>query len=156
MTISNLIAALPIGQTSTSSVYAPLVGTIHCEDNTTYMLVKSSGAITAAQNAMLIWDTGNVSSYLVDAVSGAAATLGTLAGVAQLPSADVATLTYFWVARRGPATITVAGAIAESAVLATHGTAGALDDTTVTYDTACARAMNAIASGTGTAYLLLG
>ncbi len=156
MTVANAIASLPIGQTSTSSYYAPLVGSVHQEGATVYMLVKSSGAITAAQNAMLLFDSTGYLTYLTSAVSGAAAVSGTLAGVAQLPSADVATLTYFWVARRGPATITVAGAIAAGAVLATHGTAGALDDTTVTYDTACGRAMNAIASGTGTALLQLG
>ncbi len=154
--IANLIAALPIGQTSTSSVYAPLVGTIHQVDNTTYMLVVSSAAVTAAQNCMLIWTTGSVNTYKVNALAGAAATTGTLAGIAQLPGADLATLTYFWVARKGPVTATTTAAVAESAVLACHGASGTLDDTTVVYNTACAYAMNAIASATtGTVYLTL-
>lgn len=144
---------LAIGQTSTNASLASLVGMEVVVENyttvlgfTTFRLVKSSAAITSAQNNVVIY--GAPASNTVSAVSGAAAVNGTVAGVAVLPSANVADATYFWVARRGPITATTAAAVAAGAALATHGSAGALDDTTVTYDTRVGNALAAIGSAT--------
>lgn len=146
--------ALPIGSTSTSGVYADLVGTEITVDKTTYCLVKSSAAISDANTMVLLWDSWG--SFTVNAVSGAAAERPTCAGFAVLPSADVATGTYFWVAVRGPVTATTAAAVAKEVPLATHGTAGNVDDTTVTASTTIAYSMDAIGSGTtGTVWAAL-
>jgi hypothetical protein len=148
MSLTN-IAGLAIGQTSTNASLASLLGTIYTPDSKTYyMLVKTGAAITAAQNVCLKWKTAGQGTYIVDAVTGAAAVAGTVAGVAQTPAADVADATYLWVARQGPVTATTNGAVAAGAPLATHGTAGKLDDTTLTYDTCVAYAMDAIGSAT--------
>jgi hypothetical protein len=145
------IAGLAIGQTTTNASLKSLLGTIYTPDSKTYyMLVisDSAGTISAAQNVCLKWKTGGEATYVVDAVTGAAAGAGTVAGVAQLPGTDVAASTLFWVARQGPVTATTNGAVAAGAPLSTHGTAGKLDDTTLTYDTCVAYAMDAIGSAT--------
>lgn len=152
---------LAIGQTSTSASLASNLGMEVVVENyttvagmTTFRLVKSSAAITAARNVVVIY--GAPAANTVSAVAGAAAVNGTIAGVAVLPAADVATLTYFWVARHGPITASAAAAVAAGAALATHGTAGELDDTTVTFDTKCAEALAAIGSQTtGIVYMCL-
>lgn len=154
------IQALPIGQVSTNGALAPLLGSTVWSGLTQYMLVKSdTAAITSAANVFLKWKSGSAGTYVVDAVTGAAALAGTVAGIPQLPSGvtTLAASSYVWVARRGPATGTTAGAVTAGIGLATHSTAGAVDDTTVTYDTVVARAMDAIGSATtGTIYVLLG
>jgi hypothetical protein len=144
---------LAIGQTSTNAALASLIGLEVPVENLTSVpgitwcrLVKSSAAISAANANVVIY--GSPAAGTVSAVSGAAAVNGTIAGVAILPSANVADATYFWVARRGPVTATTAGAVVAGAALATHGSAGALDDTTVTYDTRCGSALAAIGSAT--------
>lgn len=149
MSLTN-IAGLAIGQTSTNASLASLLGTIYTPDSKTYyMLVKcDTSAITAAQNVCVKWKTGAQGTYVVDAVTGAAAVSGTVAGVAQLPSTAAPASGYFWVARQGPVTATTAGSVGAGAPLATHSTAGALDDTTVTYDTTVAYAMDAISGAT--------
>lgn len=154
------IAGLAIGQTSTNGALASLVGTIYTPDSKTYyMLVKvDTSAITAAANVCVKWKTGGVSTYIIDAVTGAAAVAGTVAGICQLPSGVTAAplSAYLWVARQGPVTATTAGAVAAGAPLATHGAAGKLDDTTLTYDTCVAYAMDAIGSATtGTVFMTL-
>ena len=159
----DVIQMLPIGSTSSSSALAGVLG-IEQEVLSTKLpgvtaslvppgsitrikLVKASGAISAAQNVALLWTT-DASTGTVGAVTGAAAVTGTVAGIAILPSANATSGDYFWVAIRGPVLATTAGAVAAGAPLATHSTAGALDDTTVTYATVVARAMAAIGSAT--------
>jgi hypothetical protein len=144
--MSNNIQALPIGQTSTSDYYAEMVGTEIKVGKTTYCLVKSSAAISDADDAVVLWDS--FASFTVDAVSGAAAVRATCAGIAQIPGTDIADDTYFWVAVRGPVTGTTAGAVTKETHLATHGSAGALDDTTVTDETTVAYSMDSVGSGT--------
>lgn len=152
---------LAIGQTSTNASLASLLGQEVEVENyttvkgmTTFRLVKSSAAIASCQNMMMIY--GAPASNTVSAVSGAAAVNGTLAGVAQLPSTGVADATYFWVARKGPITASAAAAVVAGAALATHGTLGELDDTTVTFDTKCAEALALIGSQTtGIVYMCL-
>ncbi len=146
---------LAIGATSTSASLASLLGMEVTVQNhtsvagmTTFRLVKSSAAITAANANVVIY--GAPAANTVSAVSGAAAVNGLVAGVAVLPSANVADATFFWVARRGMVTATAAGAIAAGAAIATHGAAGGVDDTVVTYDTRIGSALAAIAgAGTG-------
>jgi hypothetical protein len=147
------ILPLAIGQTSTSASLASLLGTEVTVQNyttvpglTTFRLVKSSTAIASCQNMVVIF--GAPAAQTVSAVAGAAAVNGTIAGVAVIPSTGVATLTYFWVARRGPITASAAAAVAAGAGLATAGALGELDDATVTYDTRCANALAAIGSQT--------
>jgi hypothetical protein len=150
------VAPLAIGQTSTNASLESLLGAIYTPDSRTYyMLVKSfTSAITAAQNVMLIWKSGSADNYVVDAVSGAAAVKGTCAGIAQLSTTAAPASSYFWVARQGPVTATTADAVAAGAALATHGAAGAVDDTTVTYATQIGVALDAIGSATTGTILL--
>lgn len=153
------IVPLAIGATSTSASLAPLVGTSVVQGKTTYYLVKTdTAAISAAANVCLKFKTGSAASFLVDAVTGAAALAGTVAGVPQLPTGVTAApaSSYLWVATYGPITATTAGAVAAGVGVATHSTAGAVDDTTVTFDTRIGYAPDAIGSATtGTIFLTL-
>jgi len=147
----DVIQALPIGQTSTNAVFASSVGTLAVVNGVTYrLMISDTAAITLAANNFCKFKTGSAATYVVDAVTGAAAIRGTVAGIPQLPSGVTtwALSTYAWVARAGRVTGTTAGAVAVGVGLATHSTAGAVDDTTVTYDTVIARAPTAIGSAT--------
>jgi hypothetical protein len=150
------IQALPLGQTSTSAFYDAHLGRKLEVAGVTYRLMKSKTAVTAAQNNVCIFTVGSANSWHIGAISGAAALRGTVAGIPQLPSADLADETYCWVARAGLVTATTAAAIAAGKGLATHGAAGAVDDTTVTYETQIGFATDAIGSATtGTILLAL-
>lgn len=147
----DVIQALPIGQTSTNACFASSVGTRAVVGGVVYRLCKvDTAAISAAANVFLKFKTGSAASWVVDAVTGAAAATGTVAGIPQLPSGVTAAPAgaYLWVARKGRVTGTTAGAVAAGVGLATISTAGAVDDTTVTYDTVVARAPDAIGSAT--------
>ncbi len=146
----DVIQALPIGSVSTNAVYAGLLGARIVQNGVVYRLMKSdTSAITAAQNVFCKFKTGQAASgWVVDAVTGAAAAAGTVAGIPQIPGTAWAANTYAWVARKGRVTGTTAGAVVAGLGLATISTAGAVDDTTVTYDTVVARATDAIASAT--------
>lgn len=150
---------LPVGQSSTNAALAPLVGMeIDVPSTalgtvvgavggvTTLKLVKSSAPITAANAFCVLWDAAE--SNTVGAITGAAADRATVAGVAILPSANVATATFFWVARRGPVLATSVGTITAKTALATHGAAGGLDDATVTDATRIAFSTAAIGAAT--------
>lgn len=153
------IVPLAIGATSTSAALAPHVGTSVVQGTTTYCLVKTdTAAIAAARNVCLKFKTGSAASFVVDAVTGAAALAGTVAGVPQLPTGVTAApaSSYLWVATYGPITATTAGAVAAGVGVATLGSAGAVDDTTVTFDTRIGYAPDAIGSATtGTIFLTL-
>jgi hypothetical protein len=155
------IQALPIGQTSSNGALASLLGTTVWKNGVQYMLVKcDTAAITAGATNVIKWKTGQAATgFIVDAVATAALAAGACAGIPILPTGVTAVplSSYVWVARRGPVTALTAGAVAAGLGLAVHGAAGSLDDTTVTYDTVVARALDAIGSATtGTVYMLLG
>jgi hypothetical protein len=161
----DVIQALPIGAISTSASLAGLLGTelevlstnlpgvtaslVPIGSVTRVKLVRASAAIASSANVAILWTT-DASTGTVSAVTGAAAVKGTVAGFAILPSGTtgVSSGDYFWVAIRGPVLATTAGAVAAGAALATHSTAGAVDDTTVVFNTVVARAMAAIGSAT--------
>lgn len=162
---SDAIQALPIGSIGTSTSLDGLKGVevevlstklpgvtaslVPAGSITRCKLVKASATIASSANVAVLWTT-DASTGNVSAVSGAAAVTGTVAGFAILPSGTtgVSSGDYFWVAIRGPVLATTAGAVAAGAALATHSTAGAVDDTTVAYNTVVAYAMAAIGSAT--------
>lgn len=135
------------GSVSTQAIHEADLKTRVWQGKTQYILVKASGVIAAAAGKVLAWD--DASAGTVDAVAGAAATKGEVAGV--VPSnfvGGIASGDYLVLERAGISTINVAGAVAAAAALAVHGAAGAVDDTTVTDATTIAWANVAAASGT--------
>lgn len=161
----DVIQILPVGAIGTSASLAGALGTeievpstvlpgvtaslVPPGSITRVKLVKASAAIASSANAALLWTT-DASTGTVNAVTGAAAVTGTVAGFAILPTGvtGVSSGDYFWVAIRGPVLGTTAAATAAGAALATHSTAGAVDDTTVAYNTVVAFGMAAIGSAT--------
>jgi hypothetical protein len=159
----DIIAALPIGQSSTSAVYASLLGTcirapavsssalpsIGTGEFATYMLVQASTAITTANQSFLSWTaTTGANGYTVSALAPTASVIGAVAGVACLAgtnqSSTAASGAYFWVCRSGVTLATSDQTVAQGAAVAIYGTAGLFGSTAVTYDTVVARNLAAI------------
>lgn len=162
----DIIAALPIGQSSTSAVYASLLGTcirapswattalpsIGTGEFSTYMLVQASTSIATANAAFVSWTTTTgANAYTVSALAPTSSVIGAVAGVAMLggtnQSSTAAANAYFWVCRSG-VTIALANAsVVQEAGVAIQGAAGQYSAATVTYDTVVARTLSAIGSG---------
>ena len=155
----DVVQLLPIGSTSTNLCFASSVGTRVIQGGVVYRLMRvGAAAIPAAANVFVKFQTGSALLWVVDAVAGAAASAGTVAGIPQLPTGVTAAPAnaFLWVARKGRVTGTTVAAVAAGVALATHGAAGGVDDLTVVFDTMVARAPDAIASATtGTLVLWL-
>jgi hypothetical protein len=106
-----------------------------------YRLVKADGADLAA-NIMVKYSSG--SSVLVVKTGAAQVNNGSIAGATQniIPNGK-----YGWVVCGGQCGVLANAAIAANAAVATHGTAGKVDDATVTEGTTVGIAPSAISSG---------
>ena len=138
------ILPFPLGSFSTNASIASFLGKRFSVDGVGYMMVVSSGSITAA-NLFLQW--GDAAAFSVDAVGGAAEVKGAIAGLGITGQDAIVSGDYSFVIRRGlgDATTSTTGLVKEVAI-ATHGTAGKIDDLTVTYATAIAHTIEAQAS----------
>ncbi len=137
---------LPFGlaAVSTDAENAQRLGNRYTVDGVEYILVVSSGTITAA-NLFIQW--GDAEANSCDAVAGAAEVKGAVAGLGITAQAAIVSGDYFFLIRRGrgDATTSTTGLVKEVAI-ASHGTAGKVDDLTVTYATAIAVTVEAQAS----------
>jgi len=133
----NIVFPFPVGSSRTI-VDDGLLGQLFAVDSKVYQLVKATGAITGAKLFVQFSAAGAETSE-VDAVTGVAETRGAVAGLVDADQGVLASGDYFFVQRtgRGIAT-TSASSIAAQVAIATHGTAGKIDDATVTYATAIA------------------
>lgn len=148
----NIALPFPIGSVRTN-VDANLVGEVFSVGDKAYMLVKSTGSITGAG---LFVQFADAEAATVDAVTGAAEVKGAVAGLCDSAQVAIVSGDYFFVQRKGRGTATTAttGLVAQVAV-ATTGTAGKIDDATVTYATAIAWTTAAQASADSSVEVLV-
>lgn len=132
----NIVLPFPIGEKRTV-VDAALVGQLFSSHSKVYMLVKITGTIAVTAKLFLQFSAaaGPVTS-LVDAVTGAAESKASVAGLCDASQGAVASGDYILIQRKGRATATSeAVSLAAQADIATAGTDGKIDDGTVTFDT---------------------
>lgn len=132
----NLVLPFPVGEKRTI-VEAGLLGQLFSTQSKVYMLVKITGTIAVTANLFLQFSAAaGPSNSLVDAVTGAAESKASIAGLCDGSQGGVVSGDYILIQRKGRATATTeTTALAAQADIATAGTDGKIDDGTVAFDT---------------------
>lgn len=142
--MKNDILPFSLGAVSTLAELSTELGKRYIVDSVEYILVKSTGTITAAK---LFIQWADAEAFTVDAVGGAAETKGAIAGLGIVGQDAVVSGDYFFLIRKGAGTAqTQTTGLAKEVAVATHGTTGEIDDGTVTFATAVAYTREAQAS----------
>jgi len=131
----DIILPFPLGETRTS-VDAGLVGKRFHVEGKEYILCKATATIAATAKLFVQFSAAGATDSEVDAVTGAAESKGAIAGLCDASQGALASGDYFFAQRKGRATATTSTTgLAAQADVATAGTAGKIDDLTVTFDT---------------------